>query len=284
MKKNLKKIAITGGKGGTGKSTFAVLFSSRLIKQGKKVILCDCDVECPNDYLLLGKKNLNKAVKKIFAEFPVLIKKKCKKCGLCVKSCRQNAIFQPRNKDGSLGYPQFIKNLCSGCGVCASVCPFGAIKYRKEANGRIYVNKVKENFWLITGLANANIEETGPIVRETKEFALSFAQKRKADYIIFDTAAGTHCPVISALLGCDSAYCVSEPTPMGAYDLKLILSLIKKLKIPGKIILNQADLGDKKLIESAASEFKVKVIEEIPYSRELVKAYSKGRLLQAKIK
>jgi len=293
MPKKIKKIGITGGKGGTGKSTFAILLSLELIKKGKNVILCDCDVECPNDYLILGKK-LTKPVKNIFAEFPLLIKKKCKKCGLCVRSCRQNAIFQPRSKNGNLDYPVFIKDLCSGCGVCSFVCPFGAIKPKKEKTGEIYVNQIKysssnktkeikRNFWLITGLANAGLEETGPVVSETKKFALDFAKNNKADYIIFDTASGTHCPVISALLGCDFAYCVTEPTPIGANDLNLILELCEKIKIKAKIILNQANLGNKKAIENIAKKFKTKIEREIPYSEKIAKLYSTGQLLKIKL-
>jgi len=272
----IKKIAITGGKGGTGKSTVAVLMANKLIKEGKKVVLVDCDVECPNDYLLLGEK-LKKSVRKVLADFPVLDKKKCQKCGLCVKTCRENAIFQPRDKNGKPGYPIFIKNLCSGCGACWIVCPHKAIKTKKEEIGKIYLNK-EENFWLITGVAKAGLEETGPVVTEAKKFALIFAKKIKADYILFDTAAGTHCPVISALMGCDLAYCVTEPTPMGKYDLSLILDLCKKLKIPAKIILNQADLGDKKGIQEIAKKYKIKIRKEIPYSKKLVEAYSKGKL------
>ena len=49
-------VASTGGKGGTGKSTFAVLLALKLSNQGRRVLLCDCDVECPNDHLLLGKE------------------------------------------------------------------------------------------------------------------------------------------------------------------------------------------------------------------------------------
>jgi len=271
----IKKLAITGGKGGTGKSTVAILLANKLVKTGKKVILCDCDVECPNDYLLLGEK-LKKIQKKIYGEFPQLVKKRCKKCGLCVKTCRENAIFQ---KPGE--YPIFIKDLCSGCGACWIVCPNRAIKRKKEEIGKIYLNKIKD-FYLITGLAKAGLEETGPVVLKTKEFALDFAKKIKADYILFDTAAGTHCPVISALLGCDFAYAVTEPTPMGAYDLNLILDLCKKLKISVKIILNQANLGDKKRVQKIAKKFKIKIEKEIPYSKEIVEAYSKGDLLNFK--
>ncbi len=282
MLKKIKKIGITGGKGGTGKSTFAVLSALKLIKEGKKVVLCDCDVECPDDYLLLNQK-LKKPVKNIFTEYPVLIRKKCKKCGICVKTCRQNAIFQPRDKNGDLDYPVFIKNLCSSCGACWTVCPFGAIKTKKEKNGGIYTSRIKENFWLITGLANSGIEETGPVVAKAKKFALSFAEKKKADYILFDTAAGTHCPVISALLDCDFAYCITEPTPMGAYDLNLILDLCGKLKVPAKIVLNQANLGNKEMIQKIAKKFRIKIEGEIPYSKKIAEAYSKGQLLNMQL-
>jgi len=277
MPKKIKKIGITGGKGGTGKSAFAVLLSLKLIEEGKKVILCDCDVECPNDYLISGKK-LNRPAKNIFAEFPVLDKKKCAKCGTCVKACRQHAIFQPRDKKGNPGYPIFIKDLCENCGACWTVCPFGAIKTKKERTGKIYAGKIKENLWLVTGLANPGLEETGPIVAKTKKFALDFAKRKKADYILFDTAAGTHCPVVSALLGCDFAYCVTEPTPMGAYDLGLILDLCEKLKIPAKIVLNRADLGRKETIGKIAEKFKLEIEKEIPHSKKIAEAYSKGRL------
>jgi MinD superfamily P-loop ATPase len=279
MKKQdkMKKIAFSGGKGGVGKSTVACLLANKFLKEGKKVILCDCDVECPNDYLLLGEK-LVKPIKKVYAEFPKLIKKKCKKCGLCAKTCRSNAIFQAPGQ-----YPVFIKDLCSGCGACWIVCPYGAIEPQKEESGKIFVNRVKNNFYLITGLAKAGLEETGPVVAEVKNFTLKFAEKNKVDYILFDTAAGTHCPVISALLDCDLAYAVTEPTPMGATDLNLILDLCQKLKVPAKVILNQADLGDKRKISPIIKKYKTKIEKEIPYSRKLVEAYSKGKLLNFQI-
>ncbi len=269
----LKKNAITGGKGGTGKSTVAILFANQLVKERKKVFLVDCDVECPNDYLLLGQK-IKKPTERIYAQFPKLIKKKCKKCGLCAKTCRSNAIFQAPGK-----YPVFIKDLCSACGACWIVCPYGAIKPKKEETGKIFVNKIKNNFWLVTGLTKAGLEETGPVVTKVKEFALDFAKKNKADYILFDTAPGIHCPVVSALIDCDTAFCVTEPTPMGAADLNLILDLCRKLKVPAKVILNQADLGDKRKIFPIIKKYKTKIEKEIPYSRKLVEAYSEGKLL-----
>lgn len=270
--KKLKKIAITGGKGGTGKSTVAILLANKFTKEGKKVVLVDCDVECPNDYLILGQ-NLKRPVKRVYTQFPKLEQAKCKKCGLCVKSCKNNSIFQAPGQ-----YPIFLEELCSGCGVCWSICPNQAIKAKKREIGKIFINQIK-NLYLITGIAKPVLEETSPVVRGTKDYALDFANKVKADYIIFDTAAGTHCSVIMALLDNDLAYAVTEPTPMGAYDLDLILNLCRKLKIPVQTILNRADLGNKKVINKVTKKYRNKIVEEIPYSKELVKSYSIGDLL-----
>lgn len=273
MEKKIKRIAITGGKGGTGKSTVSVLIANALSSDGKKVIICDCDVECPNDYLLLGQK-LKDPQQKITAEFPKLNKAKCQKCGLCVRTCRSHAIFQSPGE-----HPLFIKDLCSACGACWIVCPQGAIKPKKEEIGQIFLNKIKKNYWLVTGLAKSGLEETGPVVTQTKKFVSNLAEGMKPDIILFDTAAGTHCPVISALLDSDLAYIVTEPTPMGAYDLNLVLDLCQKLKIPKKIILNQANLGAKREIERIAKRFKTEIQKEIPYSKKLLEAYSRGKLL-----
>ena len=281
------QIAVTGGKGGTGKSTVSILLWRELLSQGKKVLLCDADVECPNDYLLLGKKK-GELEQKVYTSFPTLIKEKCRKCGLCVKSCRQHAIFQAPGQ-----YPVFLKDLCTGCGACQLACPFGAIKMEKEMTGGIYrqeiffppdPSKEQVSFPLITGVAKAGLEEVGPLVEDLKKFTEHFAEKHGIETIIVDTAAGTHCPVLHALLGSDEVYVVTEPTPMGAHDLGLILEIVKKMKLPFSIILNQADLGDKRLIERVVKKYHSTIAKEIPFSRDLLEAYSHGRLRQANFK
>jgi MinD superfamily P-loop ATPase len=270
----MEKIVVTGGKGGVGKSTVAVLLANEKVKEGKRVVLCDCDVECPNDYLLTEQK-LNKEKDKVYFDFPKLIKSKCNKCGLCVKTCRENAIFQAPGQ-----YPVFLKDLCSACGACQAVCPFNAIVPEKEEVAKIFSNKINENFFLVTGLSKVGIEEGGPIVTRTKEFALKLAEEIKADFIFFDTAPGIHCSVISALKDCDKAFCVADPSPMSRIDLKLILELCKKMEIPPEVVLNQADLSDSSEIEKMISKFNTKIVKRINYSSRLVELYSKGRLLE----
>jgi len=269
----MKKIAITGGKGGTGKSTVSILLANKIRKQNKKVVLVDTDVECPNDYLLLSQK-LTQPKEKVYAQFPQLIKEKCHKCGLCAKNCRSKAIFMAPGK-----YPVFIHSLCSGCGLCWHLCPYGAIKITKKTIGEIFSNKIKDNFYLVTGKSVGIVDESGPIVTKTKEYAFKLAKQIKANYILFDTAVGLHCGVIRSLIGAGLAYAVTEPTPLGAHDLSLILKLLEKLKVPAKIILNQADLGNKKLISLISKKFKTAISQQITYSHQLAQAYSRGQLL-----
>ncbi|GAA0298640.1 flagellar biosynthesis protein FlhG [Gracilibacillus halotolerans] len=54
-KKQAKTIAIVSGKGGVGKSNFAINFSLALIEQKKKVLLFDLDIGMGNIDILIGK-------------------------------------------------------------------------------------------------------------------------------------------------------------------------------------------------------------------------------------
>jgi len=267
----MRQIAITGGKGGTGKSTVAVLLALKLAREGKKVVLCDADVECPDDHLILGAE-LGDG-KPIYQEYPKIDEKKCTRCGKCMEQCRFNALFQV--KDNA---PELIKNLCTGCGLCWGLCPVGAITVKEEPCGETYTAKARENLWLVTGLSLAGVEETGPIVRDAKVRAQELAREIKSDYLLVDTSPGTHCNVINALLDSDIAYVVTEPTPLGVHDSRLLLELLKVLEVPAELVLNKAGVASEKETEKMAKETGVKIKYKIPYSEELVKAYSQGKL------
>ena len=267
-----KVVAVTGGKGGTGKSTFAILLANKLRATGEKVVLADLDVECPNDHLLLGL-SLKKPFDFVFKNFPVLDKRKCRRCGLCARKCRLKAVFAPPGQ-----YPVFLEDLCAGCGLCAHFCPYGAIKMKRKKIGALYQRKITANFYLVTGQTQAVIEESGPVVSKTRQAAARLAKEVGASYLLLDTAAGMHCGVIRALLDVDLVYAVTEPTPLGAHDLALILRLTRRLKRPTKVVINQADLGKSEPIEAIAKENKAEIKYRIPYSEKLIRAYSQGKL------
>ena len=96
--------------------------------------------------------------------------------------------------------------------------------------------------------------------------------------MILDTAPGAHCSVAQALIGCDKIYAVTEPTPLGAYALQTILELAQKMGIQAEVVLNKAGVGNKRIIEEVAQKFETRIVIEIPYSEELVRAYCRGEL------
>jgi MinD superfamily P-loop ATPase len=266
-------IAVTGGKGGTGKSTFAIFLAFHYLAKGKKVLLVDCDVECPNDYIILGREQLRNPVAKTYTHYPLIDKGKCTKCGKCVINCKSNAIFQLKDK-----VPTIDETLCSSCGVCWTICPEKAIEKKQVENGEIFLDKFSDKFRLLTGRSRAGVRETSPIVKQTRDYASKL--EKDYDICIIDTAAGTHCTVISALEGAEEAYAVTEPTPLGAHDLKLILEVLKVLKIPSSIVLNQCDIGDESKIGGIAKDSNTKIKAKIPYSEELARVYSEGKLFE----
>jgi MinD superfamily P-loop ATPase len=258
------RIAVTGGKGGTGKSMVATALAA-ILSENNKVLLVDADVECPNDHLILSIKR-NK-LKSVYQFKPVFDQDKCIKCGACSRACKEKALLFIKDK-----FPVFIPEQCTGCGACMVACPSGAISKGRKKIGVIYSGK-KKKLSFLSGETIEGVEETSPVVN-----ALKKEVKEGFDYEIIDTAAGAHCTVISALINSDLALVVTEPTPFGSHDAALMLELLDKLGIPSLIVLNKSTIGDKELIKKLG----VKIITEVPYDKKIINDYASGRVVKHK--
>jgi len=261
----MKQITITGGKGGTGKSTVATALAVSLGKN-HKVLLVDADVDCPNDHLLLGIKR--EKIKTVYQRIPKWDLNKCIKCGKCAEVCKTHAIFAVKKKQ-----PIFLPQQCNGCGACIISCPVKAITWGKKEIGFVFKGK-KHGIDFISGELKVNEPVSEFVVDAVKEEIKKI--ENKYNFILVDTAAGTHCDVIEALKETDIALAVTEPTPLGEHDLELIIQLIKKLGIKFEIVLNRFEEGKSALIEASAKRHGKKIMAKIPYKKEIMQAYSKG--------
>jgi MinD superfamily P-loop ATPase len=82
--------------------------------------------------------------------------------------------------------------------------------------------------------------------------------------------------VISSVTACDRAFAVTEPTPLGAHDLKLITELLMKLGIPFEVILNRYEKRNEAIILDAIKHFRKDIFAKIPYKKDIAEAYSRG--------
>lgn len=267
------KLAVAGGKGGTGKSTIATMMAAELATK-ERAMLIDCDVECPNDHLLLGLET--SFYKDVFQVIPKWDMEICKKCGKCADVCKQGAIIYVKNK-----YPAFLPEKCIGCTACVLACPYKAITTDKRAVGKIYFTESKEyNICLVTGELNIGDLASGEIVAEVRKESLLINESAKCQHIITDAAAGIGCPVIASIVDNDFVIAVTEPTPSAFSDLKRIVSLATHFSVPIGIVVNKFDIDPAftKKIEDFAKNNKAEILGKMPYDKEFIKSSAKAKI------
>ncbi len=257
------KIAVVGGKGGTGKSTVATCLAIES-SRSKKTMLVDCDVECPNDHLMVSAKLRRSAY--VYQMTPKWDFAKCVKCGRCAQVCKQDAIVFVRGKN-----PAFVKDRCIGCGACIVACPQGAISKSKRPIGKISEGGAY-GVHLISGELNIGELASGEVVAEVRKYAEAAERVDEFENVFIDSAAGIGCPVIASIVGTDYVVAVTEPTPSALHDMKRVLHVAKHFGIPCGIVINKSDLhaGFCKKIERYAGTEGMPVIGKMPYRREFV--------------
>jgi MinD superfamily P-loop ATPase len=142
------------------------------------------------------------------------------------------------------------------------------VRWDKKIIGTIFEGK-KGNIKFLSGELKISEPLSEFIVSEIKK------QITKKGFVIIDTAAGTHCDVISALEICDKIFCVTEPTPLGMHDAELIIKLVEIMKKPYEIILNRYE-GDATLLKPLLNKYEKTDFFKIPYSKKIIDNYSQG--------
>jgi len=249
-------VSIASGKGGTGKTSIAVNMAVSI----KNAQLLDCDVEEPNAHLLLHPK-INRE-EPVYTLIPSINEKLCNYCGKCADFCQYNAIFVSSEK--ILLFPE----LCHSCGRCTLVCPKKAITEKKHRIGTLKLG-LSDNAELVYGELEIGEPMAVPIIKEVKKHV------KKDKNVILDSPPGASCPMIETVNGSDFCILVTEPTPFGMHDLKIAVQVLEEMKIPFGVIVNRANIGDKKVYEYC-NEKKIPILLEIPFDRKIAELYSNG--------
>ena len=249
-------VSVASGKGGTGKTSVAVNMALSI----GNVQLLDCDVEEPNAHLFLNPKISQ--TRAVTVSVPIVNEKLCDHCGKCADFCQYHALFV--GSDKVLVFP----DLCHSCGGCALVCPKEAISEHQHKIGALKLGST-DDLELAYGELEVGEPMAVPLIREVKKHI------GNGKNVILDSPPGTSCPVIQTVKGSDFCILVTEPTPFGLHDLKIIVQVLESMRIPFGVVINRAGIGDNRVYEYC-EEKGIPILLEIPYERKIAELYSRG--------
>jgi MinD superfamily P-loop ATPase len=255
-------VSVASGKGGTGKTLVATSLALSL-KDRQKVQLLDCDVEEPNDYILMKPEFTGS--ESVLIPVPKVDESRCTYCSKCAQVCAYHAI-------AVLGeHVLTFHQLCHGCGTCSYLCPEKAISEEGREIGVIEMGQ-SDGLAFVHGKLTVGEALAPPVIRKVKD------NTNHDGTVIIDVSPGTSCPVVEAIKGSDFCLLVTEPTPFGLNDLILAVETVRELEIPCGVVLNRAGVGDGKVEEYCSREH-IPVLLTIPLNTEIARLYSQGTTL-----
>ena len=85
--------------------------------------------------------------------------------------------------------------------------------------------------------------------------------------------------MVETVADADFIILVTEPTPFGLHDLKIMLELLMNMKKSFGVIVNKAGLGSQDIYHFL-NENNVDILGEIPFTKEYAGNYASGKILE----
>ncbi len=254
------RIAVAGGKGGTGKTLLATCLTEYLA--GPNTFLLDADVEEPDAALFFH--STPEQLNNVYCPVPEIDLDRCTFCTLCAQVCQFNALVVIPEE------VLFFPELCHSCLACYYLCPQACISQSRYLLGETAQALLSNGSSLLTGRLKVGAPRAVPLINALKK------ENPNADWEIVDCPPGTSCSLMAAIKDTDFCLLVTEPTPFGRHDLSLALQAARLMKVPAGIVINRwqgKDCG----IERVAKENAVPLLARIPYNLELAQFYAQGK-------
>lgn len=265
----MKEIVVISGKGGTGKTSITASFA---FIGGDDMVLADCDVDASDMHLLLAPVTRHREDFSS-SQRAVIDGDTCIKCGKCEVICNFDAIYEDNGNYS-------VRDMdCEGCGYCTHICPRKAIKLEYRLDGEFFISDTRLHKKLFHAALGPGSENSGKLVTKVKSEAKKFAMKNSAGTVLVDGSPGVGCPVIASLSGASYVITVTEPTVSGIHDLKRVVELVSKFRIPSGTVINKSDLNPSVTndIRKYLWEHNIPLLAEIPYTPKFTEAMVAGK-------
>jgi MinD superfamily P-loop ATPase len=258
------KIVFASGKGGTGKTTIAVNLAYFLAHSNQKVRYLDCDVEEPNGHLFLKPQMTSKKSVKVMV--PVIDEDKCTYCAECGALCEYKAIVNLPSV--TMIFPE----LCHSCGLCLKVCPDGAISEGEREVGYTEEGNAFQNIEFIHGVLNVGEPMATPVIKEVKDnYNNGYMQ-------IIDAPPGSSCPVVKTMADANFVVLVTEPSPFGLHDLKIVVSVARNMRKPFGVVINR-NQGNFMPLKNYLEVENIPLLMTLPEDQRIAESYSRGEII-----
>ena len=258
-------VSIASGKGGTGKTTLALLLAAA----HNNAALVDCDVEEPNCHLFL-KAVWQSTGHAVSIMIPRINTDDCTACGRCAKACRFNAIAIAGGK------ALLFDELCHSCEGCVLACRSKAIVRDIKPVGTM-IHGFSRSFpgtLFLYGVLQVGVPSAVPLIKALKNEAGQISGD-----VILDCPPGTSCSMVQAVKDTDFCILVTEPNPLGMHDLELAMNVARFLNVPCGVVINKSDGGvEDEEIEQLCRKNGVPLMAKIPHSQSFAQQYAGGRI------